>query len=320
MRALGMTATWIAAGLVVVGWWSAVRGDFPDTDLVEVSAIDTADAAAAEPADLGSLDARIRALESRADIPAPTAPGRSAGWSGGADVMFFRPCATARTLPVQYVDEAGYQPAWRLWGGYSGADGLGIDVRWWQYDQTVRIGSFSPGAELTFQKLDLVARQRLGFRTWDMLLFAGPTYAANGMGYVGPDVPASNNRRWRFDGAGLTAGIAVVRRTPWLAGLSLAASTQGSAVFGPSVMPGSFYDPGPYRQETTCATIFELSFGPRWERRLRGGAIAFVGGACEAQFWSAGLGSESSQFSPTVGSWSGDIGLIGFTCTTGIRR
>lgn len=271
------------------------------------------------PFDAAGLESRIRALESRGAGAVPFEGCRSDGWSGGAEVMFFRPCATARTLPVQYVDEAGYQPAWRIWGGYSGEEGLGVDVRWWQYDQRSGGGPASEAADLTFQKLDLVAGQRLGFRHWDMLLFAGPTYAANGMGNAVPAADPLARYRWRFDGAGLTAGVQVVRLTPWLAGLSLAANAQGSAVFGPSVMPGSAYGPAVYRQSTTCATIFELSFGPRWERRLGGGAIAFAGGACEAQFWSAGLGSEAQYF-PTVGWWGGDIGLIGFTCNVGIRR
>lgn len=301
----------VVLGVLAVG--RSVAGKA--TDLGDVSG--DAVVAVEAPFDAAGLEARIRALESRGAVSPPTDRRRSDGWSGGAEVMFFRPCATARTLPVQYVDEAGYQPAWRLWGGYSGEEGLGVDVRWWQYDQISRGGPAV--ADLSFQKLDLVAGQRLGYDTWDMLLFAGPTYAANAMGSEPQaDVPLPPHR-WRFDGAGLTAGIQVVRHTPWLAGLSLAANAQGSVVFGPSVMPGSVYGPGLYRQATTCATIFELSLGPRWERRLRGGAIAFAGGACEAQFWSAGLGSESEYF-PTVGRWGGDIGLVGFTCNVGIRR
>lgn len=314
-----MMVPWLVAGLVAAGSCFPQPTGAAD---IEVPPIDAEDVVVvAEPAaDVGALEARIAALESRPLATATADRVRSAGWSGGAEVMFFRPCATARTLPVQYVDQAGYQPAWRLWGGYSGADGLGVDVRWWQYDQTSGLGPSSSGTDLVFQKLDLVANQRLGFRHWDMLLFAGPTYAGNGMRNTGPVDAPSSKYRWRFDGAGLTAGVQVVRGTPWLHGLALAATAQGSAVFGPSVMPGGLSDAGVYRQETTCATIFELSFGPRWERRLRGGAVAFAGGACEAQFWSAGLGSEAQYYFPTVGFWGGDIGLIGFTCNLGIRR
>ena len=82
-----------------------------------------------------------------------------------------------------------------------------------------------------------MAGQRLGFDNWDMLLFARPTYAANAMGSATPvDVPVAPPR-WRFDGAGLMAG----------------------------------------------------------------------------------LGSDAQYF-PTVGWWGGDIGLIGFTSTVGVRR
>jgi hypothetical protein len=319
-----MASPWVAA-FIGFAWCSLATGAVDDSGIDGLLASDAVDAAevplAVEPmADDASLESRIQALESRTLVPGPMVGGRSSGWSGGAEVMFFRPCATARSLPVQYVDDAGFAPAWRLWGGLSGEGGLGVDVRWWQYDQANALGPADTGTDLVFQKLDLVASQRLGFRHWDLQLFAGPTYAGNGMRNAGPGADPLNRYRWRFDGAGLTAGMQMVRGTPWLHGLALAAGVQGSAVFGPSVMPGSSFDPGAYRQATTCATIFELSFGPRWERRLRGGATAFAGGACEAQFWSAGLGSESQQFFPAVGFWGGDIGLIGFTCNVGIRR
>lgn len=311
MRTQKMTSPWRAAALATSAWCSLAAG-----------AVDPAEMPLAlEPiTDVASLESRLQALESRTLMPDPTLAGRSAGWSGGAEVIFFRPCATARSLPVQYVDDAGFAPAWRLWGGLSNTEGFGVDVRWWQYDQTNAIGPAAEASHLVFQKLDLVASQRLGFRNWDLQLFAGPTYAGNGMGNAGPEGDPLNRYRWRFDGAGLTAGLQTVRGTPWLDGLSLAAGVQGSVVFGPSSMPGSYYDLGAYRQATTCATIFELSFGPRWERRLSGGATAFAGGACEAQFWSAGLGSEAQGFFPSVGSWGGDIGLIGFSCNVGIRR
>jgi len=320
----------MAAALAASAWGSlaarAVDDASIDTGLASDAVLtsDVADVAelplALEPmAGVTSLESRIQALEARTPRADSPIAGRSAGWSGGAEVMFFRPCATARSQPVAYVADAGFAPAWRLWGGLSNAEGFGVDVRWWQYDQTNAIGPAGTGAHLVFQKLDLVASQRLGFRHWDLQLFAGPTYAGNGMGNAGPEGDGRNRYRWRFDGAGLTAGLQVIRGTPWLHGLSLAAAAQGSAVFGPSVMPGRF-SLDPYRQTTTCATIFELSFGPRWERQLRGGATAFVGGSCEAQFWSAGLGSESQSYFPSVGFWGGDIGLIGFTCNVGIRR
>ena len=263
-------------------------------------------------ASIERLEQRIIALESRGCDTG----GRSSGWSGGAEALFLRPCATARSLPVQYLTDAGFQPAWRLWGGVSGEDGLGVGVRWWQFDNTNGPAGQPIRAEAVFQKLDVEANQRLGFRVCDVLLSGGVTYAANGIGGAGPGSFA----RWRFDGVGLTAGAQVIRPTPWLRGLTLAAAIQGSAVFGPSVMPGSIYGPAVYRQANNCATIFEASFGPRWERRLRGGAIAFAGGACESQYWSTGLGSQASSFFPTVGFWGGDVGLIGLTCNLGVRR
>ncbi len=273
-------------------------------------AVPVEDAGASQ--DVAALETRLADLEARL---AGTS-SRSAGFSGGAEAMFLRPCATARSLPVQYLEDAGYQPAWRLWGGVSGDEGLGIGVRWWQFDHTNGPPGQPIGAQALFQKLDVEANQRLGFRVCDVLISAGVTYAANGIGDAGPGSFA----RWRFDGVGLTAGAQVVRPTPWFRGLTLAAAIQGSAVFGPSVMPGAFYGPAVYRQANNCATIFEASFGPRWERRLRGGAIAFAGGACEAQYWSTGLGSQATSFFPSVGFWGGDVGLIGFTCNVGVRR
>lgn len=261
-------------------------------------------------ADVADLAARVRALEMRTRLVGPGAPG----WWGGAEVMFFEPFGTARSQVEVLVDDVGLQPAWRLWGGFSNAEGLGVGVRWWQYDQTTPLAGAS--ISLVFQKLDLVVSQRIEARRWDALVFAGPTYAGNGLGYRAPDIEPRQAARWRFDGAGLTVGAQLIRDTPWLRGLALAAGVQGSAVFGPSVMPDGFT----YHQPATCATIFELSCGPRWERGLRGGATAFAGAACEAQYWTTGLASFSSNFIPSVGSGGGDIGLVGFTCNVGIRR
>jgi hypothetical protein len=62
--------------------------------------------------------------------------------------------------------------------------------------------------------------------------------------------------------------------------------------------------------------ILELKVGTQYERRIGWGAIGFVSTGLEAQYWSgAYMGTPFSS-----GASNNDLGLVGFTVGTGIRR
>ncbi len=279
---------------------------------------ETVDATSSAPVDAfqSELESRIERLEAltRAD----SAPHGS-GLSGGAELIFFKPCGEAGSTTALYVGDIDFLPAWRLWGGVSNEEGQGMRVRWWQYDQTAMLDQNQFGTHLVFQKLDLEATQQVDFRRWELLFSGGLTYAGNGLQLIDSENEAVPGERWRFDGVGVTCGAQVIRHCVRFPAWSLFGTAQWSGVYGNSVVPGGRFSLQPNSQSGTCASIVELSVGPRWERSIGGGAVLFAGGGAEAQYWTTGLGSQPAFFGK-LGSFAGDIGLIGLTFNLGLRR
>ncbi len=102
--------------------------------------------------------------------------------------------------------------------------------------------------------------------------------------------------------------------------MKLVGAVQWSGAYGNSVATrcDPFMSDNVVSFPSTTASILELSIGPRWERKLDGGAIFFAGGAAEAQYWPTGLGSLVSSL--LVGAGGGDVGLVGLSVNVGLRR
>lgn len=263
------------------------------------------------------LESRVERLEA---LTRRESRDHGSGLSGGAELMFFKPCGEAGSNTAVGVGNIDFLPAWRLWGAASNEEGQGLLVRWWQYDQTAFFGQDRFGSHLIFQKLDLEASQHIEFRHWELLVSGGLTYAGNGLQVIDPRDGPSPRGHWRFDGVGVTCGAQVIRQCIRLPAWKLFGTAQWSGVYGNSVIPGG-PSPRGYSQPGTCASILECSIGPRWERSVGGGAVLFAGGGAEAQYWTTGLGSTAPFFGfGRLGSFAGDIGLIGLTCNLGVRR
>lgn len=262
------------------------------------------------------LDARIARLEA---LTREDSAAHGSGLSGGAELIFFKPCGEAGASSAIYVGNVDFLPAWRLWGAASNEEGQGLRVRWWQYDQNALIEQNQLRLRLIFQKLDLEATQQVKHRHWELLLSGGLTYAGNGLQPIDTSSEAGRSERWRFDGVGVTCGAQAIRRSVRLPAWSLFGTVQWSGVYGNSVVPGGIYGPASISQPGTCASILEVSIGPRWERSVGGGTVLYAGGGVEAQYWTTGLGSEALYFG-RLGSFAGDIGLIGLTFSLGLRR
>jgi len=210
--------------------------------------------------------------------------------------------------------------------GYQNRDGLGWRVNWWQWDQyssgtsqEIFFGDITKtDLRLTFQKLDLLATQMVSFRRWDLVFSGGVTYVGNNNNInltdlVGPGESFGVNSH--FDGWGLTTGLLAIRDIPGMPGLKLVSSVQWSGVYGNTVFAGIGDAAGEQvALEGTMANILELKIGPQYERCIGRGTTFFAGGGFEAQYWS---GLSGLNFIDGVG---GDIGLVGFTVNTGIRR
>lgn len=240
------------------------------------------------------------------------------GFLGGAEVMFFKPFGEASQTGQQVIELSGadsFLPAWRLWGGWSDAEGLGFRARWWQYDQYASRQNLGIELQsrLIFQKLDLEATQQVRYRSWDLLYSGGVTWIGNEMtlSSKGDD----GVERWRLDAAGVTVGLQGIRRSRWLEYWRWQGSSQFSGVFG-NGLAQNVRDPIG-AQPSSLGAILEFSVGPRWERSIGGGATAFAGGNAEAQCWMTGLGAVEDGVTP---DGQGSLGLVGFTLNLGICR
>lgn len=252
---------------------------------------------------------------------------RTAGYYGGAEIMWLKPFSSGITpLLVDGSSANEFLPGWRLWGGYQNCDGLGWRVNWWQWDQSstgVSDTFFGPTAivdtRLVFQKLDLLATQMVSFRSWDLMLLGGVTYAGNQFngGFADPAGPDFITGSARFDGWGLTTGLMAYRDIPWLSGLTGYGGVQWSGIYGNSVLAEtSVFDSSRLALNGTLLNVLEMKVGTQYERRIGRGAIGFVSAGFEAQYW-AGLAN-----APVFGFFDNrsSLGLVGFTVGTGIRR
>lgn len=243
------------------------------------------------------------------------------GFQGGAEVIFFKPFAEAGSTPNSILAGTGadeFLPAWRLWGGYANEDGLGSRIRWWQYDQTSTSAGDDFRSRLIFQKLDCEITQQVCFRSWELLVSGGLTYVGNEIDSLPEAGPF--DQRFRFDGVGLTAGLQAVRESVRFPSIKMVGTMQWSGAYGNSTAtPFVPRPPGEVKSfASTTASILELSIGPRWERKLDGGAVLFAGGSAEAQYWTTGLGTLFSTL--PIGAGGGDVGLVGLSVSLGLRR
>jgi hypothetical protein len=122
----------------------------------------------------------------------------------------------------------------------------------------------------------------------------------------------------RFDGWGLTAGLLAYRDIASLKGLKGYGSAQWSGVYG-NTNGGFSYGSGlpttVRDANSTLLNILELKVGTQYERGIGRGAIGFVSAGLEAQYWSGAY-----LISPRGLGGNNDLGLVGFTVGTGIRR
>jgi len=253
---------------------------------------------------------------------------RTAGYYGGAEIMWLKPFSSGVTPVLVDGSSANeFLPGWRLWGGYQNCDGLGWRVNWWQWDQSstgVSDAIFDQptivDTRIVFQKLDLLATQMVSFRSWDLMLLGGVTYAGNQFDsrIADPFGPEFIAGAARFDGWGLTTGLLAYRDIPWLSGLTGYGGVQWSGIYGNSVLAETDgVDFNRLALNGTLLNVLELKVGTQYERCIGKGAIGFVSAGFEAQYW-AGLGS------PLFGEFfflnGNSLGLVGFTVGTGIRR
>ena len=249
---------------------------------------------------------------------------------------------TMSLVPFSY----NYDVAPRAWFGYTGASGMGLRTRYWQYDQTADPYQSPPGTpaiaqvvsiifpativaippavlnvhdELEVHTVDLEGTQEFSIGNIFMIGSGGLRYA---MMRQSTDATVTNegavqqSLSWqrRFEGIGPTIAIEV-ERPIGTCGLAVVGNFRGSLLFGDKDLDrvevngsGGGLPIVTLDKASEVMGIGEIELGLQWTRQLAIGDF-FIRGTYEGQLW-------SDSGTPTLGY----LGFQGFGIGCGLTR
>jgi hypothetical protein len=290
---------------------------------------------------------------------------RSQGFYGGAELSYLKAHNSSGTGPTgllaaaQAVTVGGitvdssvaeidpdFEPTPRLWVGYQRCDGLGVRLRYWEYDHSFDVAtgrdftlSFPPVTQVFFRGPDgshgwdtwvadiEVTDSSLVGCYWDVTWSCGfrQVEFVENVGLDLPDFPLLLMSK-SFTGSGLTASVEVRRRVT--CNIGLFGSARASAIYGDEVTQlMEFVAPGPLsaRSETErndVKYIWEAQLGVEYVMPLSSGASLFARAGAEVQYW-GGFGVNQDIFdlagNPNLPS-DASVGFAGFFATVGLAR
>ena len=244
---------------------------------------------------------------------------RCPGWIGGFDVYAARPHSSMGIRGGSNADlHFDYEATPRIWVGYQGANGLGLRMRYWEFDQ-IEFGSTAIGSDSiaydTFV-IDLEAIDTMQINTdWVVTLAAGLRFVDFTETRLAVDAAGTPITGHSFDGDSFGATVgAEVRRPLWNCLMGYA-SARGSVLFGDqsefAITPA-----GPVLIDFETDNVFsitELALGVDWTRQTSRGSEFFVRAGYEVQFWDNFTGEPAFDGGES-------IGFEGFVLGAGIRR
>lgn len=184
--------------------------------------------------------------------------------------------------------------------GYEGANGLGVRVRYWFFDQDFALDGVAPTFGVDMDALDLEATTRTEFGEWDLQFAGGARYGREEMSY--------NGLLARFEGVGLTVA-AEVTRPIYSGNWSLLGNFRGSLLYGDILDTGLILGAGTFTTDDEMMQIWELQLGVQYAREMSAGQVA-VQFLWETQHW------ENAWLS----AWMSDLGFSGPTLKVEFRR
>lgn len=188
----------------------------------------------------------------------------------------------------------GYATAPRLWIGWTGASGLGLRVRWFEYQvANPEAPSFTTGIGLDTIDLEMCDTFRFA-EHWSGQLSGGLRYAQYRESY------ATDETSDYFGSLGPVVGLEFQRHLSDR--LSLFTLGRESFLFGDYRASWDHRD--------TVYAVSELQLGSQWRKPLQGTNSLIVRCAFEGQFWSMVSG----------GLGHGAFGLVGGTFAVGFER
>ena len=245
-------------------------------------------------------------------------PARCAGVIGGIEMYAARPHSSMGIRGASNADlHFDYEATPRIWAGWQGEGGLGLRLRYWEFDQiefgTNGIGGTDSVAYDTYV-LDLEAIDTMQLNAdWIVTLSAGFRYVdfTETMLASAAGVPVIG-RSFDGDSFGATIG-GEVRRPLWNCLLGYA-SARGSILFGDqSEFAGANVGTLVDFETDNVYSITELALGLDWTRQTSRGSEFFVRAGYEVQFWDNFTGEPGFDGGET-------IGFEGFVLGGGIRR
>lgn len=175
-----------------------------------------------------------------------------------------------------------YQPGARIWLGAQRADGLGIRVRYFNYDQEIG------GDNVLIENFDIELTDAWRLGNWDGILSGGFRYGEFIDDFGSVETYA----------AGITVGFQANR---WVNDrFAIFAAVQESLLYGNDV--GNDVD-------DVVFSITEIQLGVQANRCLNNGSTMFVRTGVEGQFYAQASDNDSEG-----------LGLFGFFATVGVMR
>jgi hypothetical protein len=261
--------------------------------------------------------------------------GRSQGLVGGGEILFLKPHNSEGVAPIFDViaqlgigvgalnaPEFDLEPAWRVWLGYQGENGLGGVIRYFEFDRSE--SAQSAGIVGTLDLDYAIEARTLDIEGTNTFRFGPGYYLTIGSGFRYAEYQELNTlfsststtpqllTGFESESYGLVVSADMHRR--FGSGLALYLGTRVAAVYGDEdeILLIAGLDLSE-QEKDNVKFLWEGRAGGEYTAELSGGGILFVRLAGEVQYWDKVTGV------PVFNS-NGSFGLAGFGLSVGVYR
>ena len=236
-------------------------------------------------------------------------PCRPAHLDFGAELTYLAPNSTTGLGPsgIAFFPSSEMLPSWRSWIGYTGTNGLGLRLRYWEFDHLVTNGvnAFTYGLDASTVDLELTFSKSF-VNEWDVLLSGGVRHLA-----FHEDRTAIGTSSVDSDLTGLLVGAEVRRNL--VGGFRAYGLARTASVFGDLTgeVPSGFI----VHLEGRNVFMYESQLGVEYCRETCCGELSLRVGA-EVMHWDSVSYKNISGTDSTAES----VGLVGLVTGITLRR
>lgn len=237
------------------------------------------------------------------------------------ELLLLRLHDTNQSAPSDTLFDS-FDAAPRITVGWQSAGGVGLRLRWFDYDTSTSFGIANPLPSLYYASWNLIATDfeataafQWGSR-WSGVVSGGVRYAecVQRADEVFDDGSSNSAIAGYDDSFGPVVGLELQRIVTDR--VSLFATARQSMQFGDTrndflardAAGALLFETNTPRENQTFS-ISEVQLGAQWQRPIGADALLFVRGAFEGQYWFSSVGNGSS-----------DLGLVGGQLAIGVSR